>query len=126
MNLLSTLLIATFCAFVRAQTSTSCYPLNSTCPKDTALGTSFFQTWNASSPSALNTDYWTVTAGDDLIQTTDGGMQLSLQKKGDSVTIQTSFYIFWGEAEVLFQAAQGQGIISTFNFLSDDLDEIGK
>ena len=56
---------------------------------------------------------------------TDAGLAMTLNKKGDSITAQTSFYIFWGEVEVQFQAAPGQGIISTVNLLSDDLDEIG-
>lgn len=46
------------------------------CPKDNVLDRQFSQTWNSSSPSALDTDYWTVTAGEDLISMTDPGKSL--------------------------------------------------
>ena len=65
-----------------------------------------------------------VTAGIDLISFGDNGAELTISEQGQSVTIETAFYIFFGQIEVLFQAASGQGIISTFNMLSDDLDEI--
>lgn len=106
-----------------AQTSTTCDPLREDCPADPALGTTYNQTFT-SALQGLDNDYWNVTAGSGLIKMTDSGAEMSLHQKGDSVTAQTSFYIFWGEVEVVFQAAKGQGIISTINFLSDDLDEI--
>lgn len=38
--------------------------------------------------------------------------------------MQTDFYIFFGRVDVTMKAAQGQGIISSIVFESDDLDEI--
>ncbi|KAL9083020.1 MAG: hypothetical protein Q9159_006039 [Coniocarpon cinnabarinum] len=117
----TTLILASLAS---GQTSTKCNPLTSACPKDGALGTTFSQTWNSSSPSALDEDFWTVTGGAQLMNMKDSGLVMTLNNKGDSVTAQTSFYIFWGEVEIQYQAASGQGIISTLTFLSDDLDEI--
>jgi len=103
-----------------AQTFTSCNPLNSTCPDDPALGTSFNQTY--SSGSSLDTNLWNLTAGSP--QFSDNGAEFQIVSSGDSVTAQTNFYIFWGRIEVWMQAAAGTGIISSLVLLSDDLDEI--
>lgn len=65
-----------------------------------------------------------VVAGAELITFSDEGAELRIEQQGDSVTVQTAFYVMFGQIEVLFKAAAGQGIISTFNMLSDDLDEI--
>ena len=108
---------------VAAQTETACNPLNSTCPEDPALGTTFYTIFNESM-SEFDPRLFNVTAGADLIEFTENGAELSIVNQGDSVTVQTAFYVFFGHIEVLFQAASGQGIISTFNMLSDDLDEI--
>lgn len=108
---------------VAAQTSTQCNPLSKTCPKDPALGTTFYTIFN-SSMSEFDPDLFNVAAGADLVQFTDEGAELSIINQGDSVTVQTAFYVFFGQIEVMLKAASGQGIISTFNMLSDDLDEI--
>lgn len=47
-----------------------------------------------------------------------------LKKSKDSVTVQSNFYIMFGQMEIIFKAAGGQGIISTAILISDDLDEI--
>lgn len=124
MSRLAFLPIALFAASVAAQTTTSCNPLNSTaCPDDSALGTTYNGTWD-SSDTELNTKLWNVTAGTDDIQFTDNGLELVISESGDSVTAESTFYIFWGQVEVMMKAAAGTGIISTFDLLSDDLDEI--
>lgn len=110
-------------AQVLAQTTTSCNPLNSTCPADPALGTTFEQTFN-STMTEFDSNFFNITAGTDLITFTDEGAQLAISEQGQSVTVQTKFYIFFGRVEMLFQSAAGQGIVSTVNLLSDDLDEI--
>ena len=79
---------------VSAQTSTKCDPLKQDCPDDQALGTTLYQEWNNSSPSALDADFWEVTAGSELMDMQDPGLVMTLNKQGDSVTAQTSFYIF--------------------------------
>lgn len=116
-------LLALAATHVAAQTFTSCNPLNASCPMDPALGTTFDMTFN-SSMNAFDPRFFNVTAGESLISFSDEGAELSIVNQGDSVTIQTTFYIFFGQVEVLFKAASGQGIISTFDMLSDDLDEI--
>ncbi|KAF2859572.1 glycoside hydrolase family 16 protein, partial [Piedraia hortae CBS 480.64] len=109
-------------ASAAAQTSTVCNPLNSTnCPHDPALGTTYQTVFN-SSTTELNPHLWTVTAGD--ITFNDTGAIFTISKSGDSVTAESNFYIFGGTVEVIMRAAAGTGIISTFDLLSDDLDEI--
>lgn len=97
------------------------------CPNPPALGTDFNKTWDASDHE-LSKDLWNVTAGisgdRSLIDFDDEGMHFSILKHGDSVTVKTAFYIFFGSVEVKMRAAPGRGVISTLNLLSDDLDEI--
>ena len=112
-----------FVANAVAQTFATCNPLNSTCPEDPALGTTYNATFDAST-SEFDPRFFNVSAGGQLISFGNDGAELTILKHGDSVTIETSFYIFWGQVEMIFQAAAGQGIISTVTLLSDDLDEI--
>lgn len=112
-------LIPIFLSAVAAQTFTSCNPLNQTdCPTDTALGTN--HTFDFTQSSAGST--WKTTAG--KIVYGDNGAEFTVDKKGDSPTIQSKFYIFFGEVEVWMKVAKGQGIISTVVLQSDDLDEV--
>jgi beta-glucanase (GH16 family) len=119
-SLLSAALLA---ATAVAQTSTSCNPLNSTCPSDNALGTTYNATFNAAT-TELDPNLWNVTAGSENIQFTSNGAELVISKSGDSVTAESTFYILFGTVEIIMQASSGVGIISTFDMLSDDLDEI--
>lgn len=120
MKSFASLLAASFLASAAfAQTWTACNPLNVTCPADPALGTSHafnFTTGTAGSA-------WNATAGKVDYSKPTGG-QFTINQKGDSPTIQSEFYIFFGEVHVVMQAAQGQGIISSIVLESDDLDEI--
>ncbi|KAH8805888.1 glycoside hydrolase family 16 protein [Xylogone sp. PMI_703] len=110
----STLLSTTF-----AQTWTDCNPMNVTCPDDPALGTNHTFYFNTS--TAVDQAY-TITAGS-LTYGTDGA-EFTVAKKGDSPTIQSQFYIFFGSVSVIMKAASGQGIISSIVLESDDLDEV--
>lgn len=74
--------------------------------------------------SEFDPRFFNVTAGADLISFSDNGAEMTIAKQGDSVTVKTAFYIMFGSVEMMFQAASGQGIISTMVLLSDDLDEI--
>jgi beta-glucanase (GH16 family) len=121
MSRLLLLPLALLATYASAQTSTECNPLNATCPDDAALGTTYNKTFSAAD-TGLSTSYWNITAG--TPQFTDKGAEFVLNKKGDSVTAETTFYIFWGTVEVIMQAAKGAGLVSTFDLLSDDLDEI--
>lgn len=115
--------IALLVATSLAQTFTDCNPNNSTCPDDPALGTTFTETYNKTF-SEFDPRFWNVTAGKSLISFGDEGAELALTKEGDSVTVKSNFYVFWGQVEILFKAAAGTGIISTVITLSDNLDEI--
>lgn len=116
-------LLAASSTLVSAQTSTTCNPLKESCPEDPALGTTFTTKFD-SSMTEMDPDFFKVMAGTDLISFTDEGAKFEIKEAGDSVTVRTAFYILFGHVELLFQAASGQGIISTVNFLSDTLDEI--
>ncbi|OAQ96018.1 hypothetical protein LLEC1_07906 [Akanthomyces lecanii] len=103
-----------------AQVHTDCQPLNRTdCPADPAFGTSHFFNFNAT-PSY---DLWETTVGS-VDYNADTGAGFSVKKQGDSPTIRSKFYIFWGRYEISLKVAPGTGIISSLMLLSDDLDEI--
>ena len=93
-----------------AQTWTSCNPLNQTnCPADQALGIS-----NATFDFVHNTarsDVWNTTAGN-VVYGSDGA-EFTIEKEGDAPTIQSKFYILFGEVEVWMKAAPGQGVVSS-------------
>ncbi|GIJ83427.1 copper resistance protein [Aspergillus pseudoviridinutans] len=90
-----------------AQTWSKCNPLEKTCPSNKGLA--------ASSYTADFTS--NVPVGPQ-------GAEFTVAKKGDSPTIDTSFYFFFGKAEVVMKAAPGTGIVSSIVLESDDLDEI--
>jgi beta-glucanase (GH16 family) len=120
-TLLSAALLA---AGAVAQTFTACNPLNSTCPPNPALGTTYEQKFDGS-VKEFDPRFWNVTAGNDnLINFGASGANLVLHEKGQMVTIQSNFFIMWGQLEMVFRAAPGTGIISTVILISDDLDEI--
>jgi hypothetical protein len=52
------------------------------------------------------------------------GAEFTIAKKGDSPTIETDFYVFFGKAEVLLRAAAGIGVVSSIVLQSDVLDEV--
>ncbi|GFF31700.1 probable glycosidase crf1 [Aspergillus udagawae] len=102
-----------------AQTWSKCNPLEKTCPSNKGLAASSY-TADFTSKSAL--DQWEVTAGN--VPVGPQGAEFTVGKKGDSPTIDTSFYFFYGKAEVVMKAAPGTGIVSSIVLESDDLDEI--
>ncbi|KAI5456446.1 concanavalin A-like lectin/glucanase domain-containing protein [Mariannaea sp. PMI_226] len=103
-----------------AQTTTSCNPLNTTdCPVDPALGTSHFWNFN-STPSG---DLWETIVGYVPFDP-EVGATLSVKKQGDSPTLRTTFYFFFGRTELWLKASSGVGIVSSMMWLSDDLDEV--
>ncbi|KAK3116962.1 hypothetical protein LTR53_002109 [Teratosphaeriaceae sp. CCFEE 6253] len=117
--------VALLASYATAQTYSSCDPRhNVSCPNDPALGTTYNQTFT-SSTTELNPNIWNVTSGNaESIQFGPNGAGLVIAKSGDSVTAESKFYIMYGQVEVIMQAAAGVGIISTFDLLSDDLDEL--
>ncbi|RHZ71807.1 copper resistance protein [Aspergillus turcosus] len=102
-----------------AQTWSKCNPLQKTCPPNNGLATS---TFTDDFTSGSNLDGWKVTAGN--VPIGPQGAEFTVAKQGDSPTIDTSFYFFFGKAEVVMKAAPGQGIVSSIVLESDDLDEI--
>ncbi|OQE38557.1 hypothetical protein PENCOP_c008G06549 [Penicillium coprophilum] len=105
-------------AVAAAQTTTSCNPMNKTCPADTGLN-----------KYRLNTDFtsgslgrWNTTSG--TVTSTDLGAKFTISEQGDAPTIESEFYIFFGHVDVKMRAANGTGIVSTWILESDDLDEI--
>lgn len=104
-----------------AQTYTNCNPLNSTvCPADIALGTS--ATFNFTGYKSADIQIWNSTSGTVNYQN-DGG-EFTINEKGDSPTIQSNFYIFFGRVSTVMKAAPGTGIVSSIVLESDDLDEV--
>ncbi|KAH7349786.1 cell wall glucanosyltransferase Mwg1 [Plectosphaerella cucumerina] len=102
-----------------AQTYTSCNPMEKTCPSDAGLASSSYTVDFTKGAS----DDWKITAGsleyDDSL-----GAVFSLAKKGDSPTIESKWYIFFGSVSFYLRAAPGTGIVSSAILQSDDLDEV--
>ncbi len=65
---------------------------------------------------------WNATAGS--VTYGDNGAEFTINQRFDSPTVQSNFYIFFGQVEVIMQAATGTGIISSMVLESDDLDEV--
>ncbi|KAF7562353.1 hypothetical protein G7046_g1790 [Stylonectria norvegica] len=111
---------AAFLGLAIAQTSTDCNPRNSSnCEPNPAFGTDHLFQFN-STPSG---DLWDATAGT-VSYDAEKGATFTIAKQGDSPTIRTQFYFFFGRTEVWLKAAPGIGIVSSMMWLSDDLDEV--
>ncbi|KAL6787473.1 glycoside hydrolase family 16 protein [Trichoderma afarasin] len=121
MRYLSGLLAAApLLGLVSAQVSTSCNPLNSTdCPSDPGFGTDYLFNFNTTPSYEL----WETTAGS-VTYDSENGAGFTINKQGDSPTIRTLFYFFFGRVELLLKVAPGVGIVSSAMWLSDDLDEV--
>ncbi|KAI0848397.1 glycoside hydrolase family 16 protein [Daldinia vernicosa] len=117
--LAAALFSSVFVSPVAAQLYTDCNPLNATCPSDPALGTSHMFNFNATPPENV----FNLTAGT-VEYDADTGAAFTMRKKGDSVTLTSNFYFFFGKTEVLLKAASGTGVISSIVWSSDVLDEV--
>ncbi|KAI1411340.1 glycoside hydrolase family 16 protein [Hypoxylon sp. FL1857] len=104
---------------VAGQLYTDCNPLNATCPVDPALGTAHTFYFNATPPTGT----FNTTAGT-VDYSADQGAAFTINKKGESPTLISNFYFFFGRTEVLLKAASGTGIISSIVWSSDVLDEV--
>jgi hypothetical protein len=103
-----------------AQTTTLCNPLNTTgCPDMAALGGNstfaFDDKWNS--------DVW-MPRNQGKVEHKDNATDFTVQFQGDSPTILSSFYIFFGRVEVVMRASKGRGIVSSAILQSECLDEI--
>ena len=121
MRLLAGVLFALPAAFriSLAQTSTTCNPTTAECPADTALSSS---TYSVDFTLGAPKSGWITTAG--TVNYGSNGAEFTINKEGDSPTIETDFYIFFGQIEVSLKAANGTGIVSSIVMESDDLDEV--
>src|SRR5436305_24983 len=89
-------------AAVQAQTWTACDPLNSTtCPTDLALGVANYSI--DFTKSTMSSSVWNATAG--TVTYGDNGAEFTINQRHDSPTVQTNFYFFFGQVEVIMQAA---------------------
>lgn len=111
--------LAAAAPLVSAQTFTSCNPLHKTCPADAGT-TQSHMSFDFTQPSGLNG--WRTTAG--TVHTGANGATFTINKRFDAPTIETDFYILFGDISITMKAAHGQGIVSSLVFESDDLDEI--
>lgn len=73
--------------------------------------------------NSINTKLWTQPNQGSIAQG-NNGTAFTISKSGDSPTLKSTFYLFFGRVEIVMQAAPGQGIISSAILESDDLDEI--
>ncbi|KAF4477666.1 putative glycosidase crf1 [Colletotrichum fructicola Nara gc5] len=112
-------LVALLASSAFAQTFTDCDPTKKTCPANAGLDKS---TYTVDFTKGADTAAWTTAAGN--ITYGSDGAEFTLNKKGDAPTIETSWYFFFGRAEVLMKAAPGTGIVSSVVIESDDLDEV--
>jgi beta-glucanase (GH16 family) len=104
-----------------AQTHSDCDPTKQTdCEPNTALGVANY-TINMQK-SMMTSRVWNTTAG--TINYGNDGAEFTINKKGDSPTVKSRFYIFFGTLEVIMKAGAGQGVVSSIVLLSDALDEI--
>lgn len=103
-----------------AQVHTDCQPLNRTdCPPNPAFSTAFGFNFNATPKAEL----WETTVRP-MTYSPDKGAIFTISKQGESPTIRSKFYIFFGRLEFWLKTSPGTGIISSMMMLSDDLDEI--
>ncbi|KAK4182480.1 concanavalin A-like lectin/glucanase domain-containing protein [Podospora australis] len=112
-------LVGWLVSLVTAQTWTSCNPTVQSCPPDVGLAA---KTYAVDFRNGPDHSHWAPVAG--AVTYTPLGAAFTVAKKGDSPTLQTSWYFFFGRAEVRVRAAPGTGIVSCVVLESDDLDEI--
>ncbi|KAI1376257.1 glycoside hydrolase family 16 protein [Hypoxylon crocopeplum] len=108
---------ALFSGRAAAQTYTSCNPLSSTCPADTALGMAIDVDFTQGEVNSFTNSGGEPTYGSD-------GATFTVRQSGDAPQLTSVFYIMFGRVEISLKAAPGAGIVSSFVLQSDDLDEI--
>jgi beta-glucanase (GH16 family) len=101
------------------QLSTKCNPTLKTCPPDPAFGTAHTFYFNSTPPDDTFTSQSSAIEYDDK-----NGAAFTIAGKGQSATLVSNFYFFFGRTEVIMKAARGQGVISSIVWGSDTLDEV--
>ncbi|KAJ5552109.1 concanavalin A-like lectin/glucanase [Penicillium frequentans] len=116
---LSAAIWAAFLSLATAQSYTSCDPMEKTCPADPGTtSTEISYDFTKSSDLAK----WNTTAG--TVTASEEGAKFTISQEGDAPTIETEYYIFFGEVSITMKGASGTGIVSSAILESDDLDEI--
>lgn len=94
--------------------------LTTDCPPDRAIPATFSSQFKTDGVKAGRG--WGVTSGS--INYGPEGMELTIAQKGDSPTVATDGYLFFGQVEVRMRSAPGTGIVSSIVLQSEDLDEV--
>lgn len=111
---------AALLGLTNAQVHTDCNPMErDDCPDNPGLGTDHEWQFN----STPNGQLWETVVGP-IDYSEEDGARFTIGKQGDSPTLRTKFYFFFGRVEFHLKAASGQGIVSSMMLLSDNLDEI--
>lgn len=71
----------------------------------------------------INDKIWT-EKNQGKIDWSEKGATFTVQKRGDSPTLQSTFYMLFGRVSIIMKAASGQGIVSSAILQSECLDEI--
>jgi hypothetical protein len=103
-----------------AQVTTDCDPMKKDCPPDPAFGIEHFFNFNSTPLS----EAWESIAQGDISYSEENGATFTIAKQGDSPTLRSKFYFFWGRTEMMMKVSPGTGIISSMMWLSDNLDEV--
>ncbi|KAF5253870.1 hypothetical protein FOXYS1_14478 [Fusarium oxysporum] len=116
----SKIALAGLFASVAAQTYSECNPMKKTCDPNKGLASS---SYSVDFTKGADDDNWEGT-GHGTVKYTSDGAEFTVAKQGDSPTIQSKWYMFFGRMEVHLKAAPGTGIVSSVVLLSDVLDEV--
>ncbi|OAQ96426.1 hypothetical protein LLEC1_07385 [Akanthomyces lecanii] len=106
-------------SLVSAQTSTECNPLKTTCKPDPAFG----KKGADCDFTAGACDGFHAMAGKAVTYDSRGAIA-AMGAPGQSPTLRSDNYLFFGRVDVEMQAAAGKGIVTSIVLLSDDLDEV--
>ncbi|RFN53422.1 murein transglycosylase [Fusarium flagelliforme] len=114
-------LVAGLAASAYGQTYSDCNPMKkSGCKPNPGLDASLY---SFDFTKGADDDNWEGT-GHGEVKYTSEGAEFSVNKQGDSPTLQSKWYMFFGRYEVHMKAAPGVGIVSSIVMLSDVLDEV--
>ncbi|KAK1750139.1 concanavalin A-like lectin/glucanase domain-containing protein [Echria macrotheca] len=117
---LSVLWLSALFSLGASQTFSKCDPTIKSCPPNPGLPYRDYQINFSYGLDHLNWEHF--AAGG--YNYSHAGAGLTISKSGQSPTLQTKWYIFFGLIEVHLRAAPGQGIVSCIVLESDDGDEI--
>jgi len=113
-------LLALFATPALGQVTSDCNPMERDgCPANPAFGTAHAFDLAQEPSEAL----WEQTVRGVEFDSEHGAL-FTISNEGESPTLRTMFYFFYGRTEIHMKCAQGTGIISSTMWLSDVLDEV--